>query len=201
VLYISGGSSDIHLTRQPLCPRKRLPVAHRGNSGLSGLRNVRPPMPDPLARTFCMRLPFDPSWDFDHNGLLVQRLPSGEVALHVPPSLPHPCVVIHRIPARAPAPFNLQSQPPHTAPTPSAGDSSIFEEEVVQGTQDSVATPRLAPPQILRILTRGPAPKPGILLPVRIRQKYRQARSAMSPRFRGTKYGQLSLQIRLANKS
>jgi hypothetical protein len=32
---------------------------------------------DPLARTSRMRLPFDPSWDFDHNGLLVQRLPSG----------------------------------------------------------------------------------------------------------------------------
>jgi transposase InsO family protein len=36
----------------------------------------------------------------------------------------------------------------------------------VQGTPDSVATPRLALQQILRILTRGPAPKPGIPFPV-----------------------------------
>lgn len=51
---------------------------------------------DPIARRLRQTMLHDPSWDFDVNGLLVERLPSGEVQVHVPPSLRHegPCAVL-----------------------------------------------------------------------------------------------------------
>jgi hypothetical protein len=42
---------------------------------------------DQTARRRDAQLETDPTWDFDRHGLLVQRLPSGEVGLHVPHGL------------------------------------------------------------------------------------------------------------------
>jgi RNase H-like domain found in reverse transcriptase len=51
---------------------------------------------DPMARRLRQTMLQDPSWDHDDNGLLVQRLLSGEVQVHVPPSLRHegPCAIL-----------------------------------------------------------------------------------------------------------
>jgi hypothetical protein len=51
---------------------------------------------DPIARRLRQTMLRDPSWDYDDNGLLVQRLLSREVQVHVPPSLRHegPCAIL-----------------------------------------------------------------------------------------------------------
>ena len=42
---------------------------------------------DPVSRHLSSRLGLDPTWDYDGNGLLVHRAPSGEIQVHIPPVL------------------------------------------------------------------------------------------------------------------
>jgi hypothetical protein len=42
---------------------------------------------DQLARGIREHTVMDPTWDYDTNGILAQRLPSGELHVHAPPSL------------------------------------------------------------------------------------------------------------------
>ncbi len=62
---------------------------------------------DPIARRLRQTMLHDPSWDFDDNGLLVERLSSGEVQVHIP----FPCVM------RVPVPYSLSLPSPRTAQT------------------------------------------------------------------------------------
>jgi RNase H-like domain found in reverse transcriptase/Reverse transcriptase (RNA-dependent DNA polymerase)/Integrase zinc binding domain/Chromo (CHRromatin Organisation MOdifier) domain/Integrase core domain len=54
---------------------------------------------DQVAQGLRVRMLTDPTWDVDHNGVLAQRLPSGEVAVHVPMSLAKngPCTVVYPV--------------------------------------------------------------------------------------------------------
>jgi hypothetical protein len=51
---------------------------------------------DQLARRIRERTSIDTTWDSDRHGLLVQRLPSGEFQVHVPPSISRegPCSIV-----------------------------------------------------------------------------------------------------------
>jgi hypothetical protein len=51
---------------------------------------------DQMAQRILERNSIDPTWDTDQHGLFVQRLPSGELQVHVPPSISGegPCSIV-----------------------------------------------------------------------------------------------------------
>ena len=112
---------------------------------------------DPTARRLREQMVRDPSLDFDQNGLLVRYLPTGEVSLHVPSSLPQPCTIVHPCSEVA-----STSQLPEKTLATVVVDGSVLSRgdarNEISGT--SVAktlTPRDRP--TLRILTRSPVPR------------------------------------------
>jgi hypothetical protein len=109
---------------------------------------------DPTARRLQEQTVCDPSWYFDQNGLLVQYLPTDEVSLHVPMSLPKPCTIIQ------PCQESSSTSPPHVkAQIPVAVDGSVLRRG--DGRNEIPGTPvakTLTPPAktVIRILTRSP---------------------------------------------
>jgi hypothetical protein len=109
---------------------------------------------DPTAPRLQEQMVCDPSWDFDQNVLLFQYLPTGEVSLHVPMSLPKPCTIIQ--PCREAS----STSPPHSeAQIPVAVDGSVLRRG--DGRNEIPGTPvskTLTPPAkpVIRILTRSP---------------------------------------------
>jgi hypothetical protein len=89
-----------HRRRTPdLLPRGGLAEPRRRNSRHSGPDLIRTPMSGPGRTRSPPGMLTDPTWDVDHNGVLAQRLPSGEVVVHVPLSLAKngPCTVVHPV--------------------------------------------------------------------------------------------------------
>jgi transposase InsO family protein len=97
---------------------------------------------DQLARSIRERTVMDPTWDYDTNGIFAQRLPSGELHVHVPPSLSRhgPCSIATPI---AEDGSNLRR-----------GDSVANCENLAHCTSTLAITASKAP----RLLTRLPSP-------------------------------------------
>jgi hypothetical protein len=115
---------------------------------------------DSSSHRLCTRMLTDPSWDHDPNGLLVHRSTTGEISLHVPPTVPRPCAVICPTPAVTSA--IAASVTTADAHYPLAEDGFVLSEGV--GDSNTVernlcfgAVP--CSPAPIRLLTRNPPPQ------------------------------------------
>ena len=111
---------------------------------------------DATAKRICERMATDPSWDHDRNGLLVQRLSSGETSLHVPSSLQRPCAVTQDLREVS---FSTDIA---AHPISSAADGLVLNRGVrSEVLKNSFATETLTSPDnpVIRILTRAPLPR------------------------------------------